>query len=70
METASDTYEDFRANYEYSSGEKELRPWPQLSKQEQDQWEEQWRRYTGELDTTGGVKHGDPAVTDLHKPRA
>lgn len=70
MKEASDTYEDFRANYEYSPGEKELRPWAQLSKQEQAQWEEQWRRYTGEMDTTDNVMHGDPQITERRKPRA
>jgi hypothetical protein len=73
LTTAQDTYEEWRENYEYNEGEARLRPWALLSDQEKRSWEEQWRKYTGELDTTdgrGGVQHGDPAVTDLHKPRA
>lgn len=67
------TYEEFRAKYERSPGESPLRPWHLLSEAEQESWEDQYRRYTGEADTTdgiGGVQHGDPVITDRHKPIA
>lgn len=73
METASDAYEEFRVNYEYSDGEARLKPWALLNQREKQNWTDQFEKYHGIEHTTdgqGGVSHGDPEITRKHRPRA
>ena len=71
IDTPQSKYEEFRDGFEPSEGEPEMLPWVQLSDSEKEEWEIQWRKYTGEIDSVDGrdgVKHGDPDLTERHKP--